>query len=125
MTRYRGPKTFKDGAYQGKFVRVGDQVAIAPDNDYKMTHRDIAEKDGLLSGLHALVTETPVEADAGLIFASRGFGERPGTIRVIHRSTTLGLPTVDEARTRSGLVFEQLSPGYKIEVEMPPAKERK
>ncbi len=123
MTRYRGPKTFTEGAYQGKFVRVGEQVAIAPDKDFKMTHRDIAEKDRLLSGLHALVTESPAEADAGLLYVSRGFGERPGTIRVLHHSTTLGLPVVDEARTRSGVVFEQLSPGYEVEVEVPPAKE--
>ena len=64
-------------------------------------------------------TPDSVDADAGLVFF---FGE---SIQVTHHSETLGLPATDEARTRSVTVFEQLSPGYNVEAEMPPAKEKR
>lgn len=122
MTLYQGPDTIKGNMYQGKFVRVGDQVSIGPDNSYRDSHRDIAEEDGLLEALWDLRRQNPldVDADAGLVYLRRG------EIKVTHHSDTLGLPVTPEARTRSGTVFEQLSPGYKVEVEMPPAaKERR
>ena len=125
MTRYRGPQTIKGDIYQGKFVRVGDKVAIGPDNDSRLSHAEIAQKERLLAGLRTLVTETPIETDAGLMSVYKGYGNRPGRIMIIHHSMTLGLPTMPEARTRSGEVLEQLSPGYQVEIEMPPSKERR
>lgn len=117
MTLYQSPDTVEGDTYQGKFVRAGDQVAIGLDNDFKQTHRDIAEQDGLLPGLRTLVTETPIEVDAGLLNVYKGYSGKPGRIIVLHHSSTLGLPATDEARTRSGVILEQLSPGYRVEVE--------
>lgn len=112
MPPYRGPEK-EVPHFESKFVRVGDDIYVDEHGDIFIEHRAIAFKDSVLGELTRLRRQDPTAVDAGFVTIAHG---ETGNNRITINGESFGLhlPEVGEARAKTGILFQQKSPGFEV-----------
>lgn len=111
MVEYKGPDEAV-GAYDAKFVRVGEHVSVTIPDDTSTPHVTLAREDGIFNEVVTAKVTNPEDVDGGFLMFSKL--KEGGSIRIIGSSRGLSIPTVPEARIKTGELFQKLSPGYEV-----------
>ncbi len=106
MPKYERPQPESD--FCSKFIRVGDVMVVTLPDDISTLHDSLAEEEGVLEDVRRKKLEEPSEVDAGQFSVFRG------EIRVYGESSKLGLPLCEDARIKSGVIFQTQSPGFEV-----------
>lgn len=100
--------------YFGKFVRIGENIFVTKPFVI-IDHVVLIKEENQTEALSKMKKESPVEVDAGLVTVNKS-----GEILLDSHSSQLHLPMKgyeNEARERSGIVFQTLSPNHTVVVK--------
>lgn len=111
MPPYTGPSKERE-SYDARFIRVEDTLFVT-DPTRSPEHKTLAKEEGILEDIARLKIEKPSEVDGGYLTVENGFK----FISLAGMSLSLDLPISEvkkEARSKTVVVFQRLTPGYEI-----------
>lgn len=113
MPLYEGPPSDFEGHFiESKFIRIGSDIYTTEFGDTSTLHDSFAYKEKIIEEIDRRKIEEPETVDGGYYTV---FKFDPPQIRVGYDSSSLKIPVDSIARETTIVLFQDKSPGYKVE----------